>query len=572
MNERLAGENSKPPLRILLLVDSIEKQPRWVAETIRTIRDSTALQLVGVVLNLHADEQRLPTRRRLPARLLNAWRRRSGVALQAYLRFDARRYPSTDLDLFESLDVREYLAALPLIEARPRQTAFSDFLDDAALAKVAELDAHVAIRFGFRIVRGPLLSLPKYGVWSFHHGDNAVNRGGPAGLWEVFRGWGASGAVLQRLSEDLDGGTTLARTWVPSNPISVNQNRLAVYGAAAPLLVRKLEQLYREGETALQPAAGAHAFAAYAERLYVAPSLGEITTGIWALVNRLTKRKLNDMKYREQWQIGYATDPAQEDGNMTPQTSFFRFKPIVPPSDRFWADPFPVRHQGKSYMFFEELEYESNRGRIAVVEMTKSGPVGEPRVVLETEGHLSYPFMFEHDGEWYMLPEMVDSGKQQLFRATEFPDRWEVFRTFELGCDVVDATLYQHDGLRWLFAGTQASPYSGFNELSLFYADSPLGPWTPHRNNPVVSDARGARPAGQLFRSGTDLIRPAQDGTPAYGTAIAFKRIRRLDTEEYCEELVAQAAPNWSPLVTGTHTINAAGPLSVIDFRCRVRR
>jgi len=89
---------------------------------------------------------------------------------------------------------------------------------------------------------------------------------------------------------------------------------------------------------------------------------------------------------------------------------------------------------------------------------------------------------------------------------------------------------------------------------------------------PRVSDARGARPGGQLFRSGTDLIRPAQDGTPACGTAIAFKRIHRLDTEEYCEELVAQAAPNWSPLVTGTHTINAAGPLSVIDFRCRVRR
>jgi len=433
MNERAVDESPKPPLRILLLVDSTEKQPRWVADTIRTIRDSTALQLVGVVLNLHADEQSSPTRRGLPARLLNAWRKRSGVALQAYLRFDARRYPSTDLDLFESLDVREHLAAVPLVEAWPRQTAFSDFLDDAALAKVAELDVDVAIRFGFRIVRGPLLSLPRYGVWSFHHGDNSVNRGGPAGLWEVFRGWGASGAVLQRLSEDLDGGTTLARTWVPSNPISVNQNRLSVYGAAAPLLVRKLEQLYRDGETALEPAAGVPAFAAYAERLYVAPSLGEIAAGIWALSRRLIQRKLNDLKYREQWQLGYATDPAQDDANMTPQASFFRFKPIVPPSDRFWADPFPVRHKGKSYLFFEELVYASNKGRIVVVEMTKSGPVGKPRVALETDGHLSYPFMFEHEGDWYMLPEMVDSGKQQLFRAAEFPDRWEVVETFELG-------------------------------------------------------------------------------------------------------------------------------------------
>jgi transcriptional regulator GlxA family with amidase domain len=37
------------------------------------------------------------------------------------------------------------------------------------------------------------------------------------------------------------------------------------------------------------------------------------------------------------------------------------------------------------------------------------------------------------------------------------------------------------------------------DELSLFYAESPLGPWTPHPRNPVKSDVRGSRPAGGLF-------------------------------------------------------------------------
>ena len=33
----------------------------------------------------------------------------------------------------------------------------------------------------------------------------------------------------------------------------------------------------------------------------------------------------------------------------------------------------------------------------------------------------------------------------------------------------------------------------------VFHADSPFGPFTPHRRNPVKSDVRSARPAGKLF-------------------------------------------------------------------------
>lgn len=565
---------SRKAVRVVLLLDSLY-QPRWVTETIRDMNASDGVEIVGLVLNMlsqPAPSAKSGRRRSLLDRFTNAWTKRNRIAMEAFLGFDERRYPASGPNPFDLHDAGDALHGLPMIEARPRQTAFSDYIDEGALERLRELKPDVAVRYGFRILRGPVLSIPTYGVWSFHHGDNAVNRGGPPGLWEVFGAWRSSGAVLQRLSEELDGGATILRTWVATNSISVHQNRVAIYRAAAPLLMRKLKQLHQIGPQVLDPPSDHSAFGAYSERLFVSPTMRELVSGIAEIAMRLLKRKRDDWRFREQWQLAYASDSSQPEQNRVPQTSFFRFKPLVPPADRFWADPFPVQHHGRSYLFLEELIYAENKGRIVVVEMTAQGPTSAPRVVLDLPYHLSYPFLLQHEGDWLMFPEMVDAGRQEVFRAKNFPFEWEACASLELGAQIVDPTLHYEEGTWWLFAGTRASEASDFEELSLFFADKPFGPWTAHPMNPVVSDARSARPAGQLFRVGPDLIRPAQDGTPVYGTAIAFKRVRRLDREGYAEEECARADPDWAPDITGTHSINTAGPLTVIDVRRRIRR
>jgi len=106
-----------------------------------------------------------------------------------------------------------------------------------------------------------------------------------------------------------------------------------------------------------------------------------------------------------------------------------------------------------------------------------------------------------------------------------------------------------------------------WDELHVFHADSPLGPWTPHPRNPVVSDVRRARPAGRLFRYNGAWYRPAQDCAAGYGAGLAIQRITRLDTERYEEAPVASLTPSWRSGLTGFHTVNAAGGLTVIDVR-----
>ncbi len=533
---------------------------------------SAEIRIIGIVVNGSAEEWSPPApKRSFPSRIANAWRKRGAVLLDRYLRLDATRYPARGGDPFETMDLTDELSSLPRITASPRQTRFSDFFDDDALSSMRIMEPDVAVRFGFRILRGPVLSVPTYGVWSFHHDDNQVLRGGPPGLWEVLLGWPGTGALLQRLSEDLDGGTTLARTWTATNPISVNQNRIALYRAAAPLLVRKLKEVYRRGSAAMELQPSSSSFQPYAGRLYVAPTARELVVGLVRVLQRLIRRKVQQFRTREQWQLLYGFDPRQSADNRVPQSSVFRLKRLVPPADRFWADPFTVEHDGRQYVFFEELMFTENKGRICVIELTEAGPVGAPRVVLERDYHLSYPNVFEYGGQWYMLPEMAAHGVQEVFRATTFPDRWELHSVLPFDRRVVDPTLH-FDGERWwLFVGTAACPESDCDELSLFYSGSPLGPWVPHVANPVVSDARGARPAGCIFRVGNDLIRPAQDGTPSYGSAIVFKRIVQLDCEAYREESIARIDPKWAPDLAGTHTINAVGQLTVMDARVITR-
>jgi hypothetical protein len=128
--------------------------------------------------------------------------------------------------------------------------------------------------------------------------------------------------------------------------------------------------------------------------------------------------------------------------------------------------------------------------------------------------------------------------------------------------------LAEIDGTWWMFVSI--AEHSIPDELYLFSAPSPLGPWTPHRRNPVKSDVRSSRPAGALFEWNGEVYRPAQDSSGRYGYAITINRIVQLDEDGFREEEVSKVLPNWRNDLIGTHTLSTSDDLTVID--CLVRR
>jgi hypothetical protein len=248
------------------------------------------------------------------------------------------------------------------------------------------------------------------------------------------------------------------------------------------------------------------------------------------------------------------------------------FRPLIPDKDRYWGDPFVVQKGGRHFVFVEEKMYATGKGHIACLEVDANGILTSHQVVLEGDHHLSYPFVFEHGGDMYMMPETARKRSVELYRCERFPDRWAFVKVLLRDVYAVDATMLEDEGGAWLFANVKEPGGSSLNALHLFRAASPIADeWRAHPHNPVVRDLGSARPAGRIFQQDGQWIRPAQDSRRRYGGALTFNRITRLDEGGYSEERVASFEPRGGPM-RATHTFNQTDGMTVIDAVMRRRK
>ena len=85
-----------------------------------------------------------------------------------------------------------------------------------------------------------------------------------------------------------------------------------------------------------------------------------------------------------------------------------------------------------------------------------------------------------------------------------------------------------------------------------------------------MSDVRRSRPAGALFLWDGKLIRPSQDSSGGYGSALNLNRVDVLTETDYRETLIERIEPGAG--YRGLHTLNGVGEFSVIDVLRAVRR
>lgn len=542
------------PVRLGLLTDG-DDVPRWMASALRELQER-GLATVVLIVQRAAAAPESPQR----SRLGRWWKNRRLLAFALAERLDRRRAPAGAPP--ESL--HEIAPDAARLVVSPILGRFTDTFSDDDVAAVRQHDLDVLVRIGFRILKGPILDAARNGVWSFHHGDNRTNRGGPPGVWEVLEDRPETGVTLQRLSSELDGGDVLARGVGRTARFSFARNVAALYPRSSRMLVRSVERL-AQGRPARQASAGNDDWGAYQHRLYRRPTTGQMLRAGARLGMRYARQRVRWRGRHLTWSVAWHL--AQGRQGAVPHDALYQYRELRPPADRFWADPFVVRQGDRWWMFFEELVFSNPVGRIAAWEMGPKGPIGDAAVVLERPYHLSYPFVFRWEGEWYMLPESQAALRLELYRATDFPLQWELDRVLLDPFDGVDATLHQHTDGRWyLFASIADVGITHDEELHLFVADTPFGPFAPHPENPLVADVRRARMAGRLFHHGNRLIRPAQCCAPIYGSGITMHVVDELSPTTYRERPVQQLGPTWDPRFLGLHTINAQDGLSVIDL------
>jgi beta-xylosidase len=212
------------------------------------------------------------------------------------------------------------------------------------------------------------------------------------------------------------------------------------------------------------------------------------------------------------------------------------------------ADPFWIRHEDVWWMFFEAYNNHARKGEIACARSADGMRWTYVGRVLRERFHLSYPQLFRHGGEMYLIPESAEAESVRLYRALEFPRRWRAERTLLRG-KYVDPSVFEADGRWWMLAMRNEGEVAEY-DLHLFWAEAITGPWHAHRQNPIVrGDDSRARPAGRVVVQGDRIIRFSQVCRPQYGTAVRAWRITELSPERYEEELVGP-----DPLLTGSGT------------------
>jgi hypothetical protein len=206
-------------------------------------------------------------------------------------------------------------------------------------------------------------------------------------------------------------------------------------------------------------------------------------------------------------------------------------------------------------------------GYLSVVEIDKKGMKSEPVVILKQPYHLSYPFIFEHDGQYFLIPESEENSTIQLYAAKNFPYEWEFKMNLMENIKAVDTTLFFKDDKFWLFANIrEMEGASASEELFLFSSDTLFTKeWKNHPCNPVISDVKSSRSAGRLFYKNGKLYRPSQDCSVRYGYGTVINEVIELNERNYSEVKVSGITPDWDDDIVATHTLSYDEGLSVVD-------
>jgi len=393
----------------------------------------------------------------------------------------------------------------------------------------------------------------RLGAWSLEYTGHPGSVGGPVAFWEVFSRADSTAFSVCRYALD-SGKEVMLRGRLPTRHYFL-LNRAVLLDRAHHYLKVLLERAAASGgeARAVAPLPDDHAPAGTPSAHH---TLGYVARMLGAMLRKRVQR-LVGKEYC--WEVSFARD------NWT--RAVLRDAAVIEnPTDRYIADPFVIRRDGRDICFVEDYDRRSGRGRISAFEMTGGSAVCLGLVIAE-DFHLSFPYLFEFDGSLFMCPESSENRDIRVYRCVDFPMNWKLEKTIMSNVSAADSMLFEKEGRWWML--TNIDPCGSgdhCSELFAFHATSPLDEqWTPHPKNPLLVDSRSARNGG-LLRDGEKIYRVSQrQGFDRYGKGSQINEILHLSEDEYSEACVAAVRPSFRPGLAGTHHMHSSGGITVVD-------
>ena len=541
----LAMEEKNREIRFGIMVDGMTVE-EWQHDTIKLLIDN-GIELALIVEN--ADESR-PYKSFSDKILHYPYSR---ILFRIWNRFFFK--PKAKMRVPVPFRATEGSEEINKIKCHPVIKGISSYFSYDDIAKIKSYNLDFILRFGFDIVRGGILESARYGVWSFHHDDERVVRGGPPGFWEFMRKIPQNGVILQQLTDKLDKGLILKRIQLDTalHSYKYHLNRLLVESEVMPLQVVK--ELIINGNLAPEQSQSK-------APILHPPKNFQMLRYFWLYFWRKIVFHYKYLFRQEDWNVGYCMVPTDDFVNSVVETQNFPSPQwLKPPKSDYFADPFVITAKDDTYLFFEWFSNKNGKADLTVAK--KSEDFAVYHKISDFPEHRSYPYIFEYQDVIYCIPEAYKTGKVTLYR---FENDKLVFDSDLLENEpFVDTTLHYHNDKWYLFTTPQKKSHT---HLLIYVADDLRGPYRPHFNNPVKVDCHNSRPAGKILNINGELIRPAQNSTRHYGESITLNKIVQLSEYQYIEEEIKEIKPfTDTSYCKGIHTINGNEFMTVFDAK-----
>jgi len=217
-------------LKVGIIVDDVD-QSFLVSNLISNSKDSHLYTIDSLIVNKNSRSDKksgitklITLLRKSPLRLFSKVTFRLITILEEFLLIKFLRIG----ELLKKVGLDEI--DLPKVSVFPARSksGFVMRYSDEDLELISSLGLDMLVRACGAIIRGGILEVCRYGVISFHHGNNDLFRGGPPAFWEVLKRSSTTGFIIQGLGDELDGGDVYFKGDMPTHPFFL-ANKLRLY-------------------------------------------------------------------------------------------------------------------------------------------------------------------------------------------------------------------------------------------------------------------------------------------------------------------------------------------------------
>jgi len=235
--------------------------------------------------------------------------------------------------------------------------------------------------------------------------------------------------------------------------------------------------------------------------------------------------------------------------------------------ESFYADPFILSvKEDEIKLLYEIYPFQDGYGKIALMTLDKDFCFKSDKLILDTQSHLSYPFIYRENNKTYIFPESAQNKKLSCFEYDDEKDEMYFVKDL-IDLPLRDSTILKYKEKYWIF-GTQSDNGTDY-KLHIYVSENLLGKYRPLTINPVKNGLDGTRAAGNFFEVDGDIYRPTQNCKNSYGESITIYKVIELSETAFIEEpymtIKMDPKQSFNKGIHSVHTLNILDNTIVVD-------